>query len=272
MFYPTAISKIIDPNFNLENTLNCELRLMIAERSLTIVVYDQLTAAFPFVEKYNLIISNERLKANEVLARILQSHALTRSNFSKIEVFLNNNYKTLIPSAFFDAEKTSEILHFNFKLDNTFIVQDDFVKSIDSHLIYGYEENLNTILKSVFSQFTIKHYATFLLQHVITHNKLASGVYAYVQDYSFDVILIKDFKLHFYNTFNFQNTDEFLYFVLAVYNQNELNRELIPLRLFGEIEKGSSIFNAIYEFVRDVDIFSTEFDKEIKYLLAESIN
>ena len=272
MFYPTALYKIADPAFSLERTRSCELRLMIAERSLQLAVYDPLTAAFPLVEQYSLENGYEHLKANEVLARILQTHALTRSVFNKIEVILDNNYKTLVPMAFFDAEKSSEVLHFNFKLEGDYLIQDDFVKNIDAHLIYGFKENLNSVIKSVFNQFAIKHYATYLFQHIFQHSKLATGVYAYVHDFSFDIIYIKDFKLQFYNTFNFQNSDEFLYFVLAVYHEHELSRELIPLRLLGEIEIGSSIYEAVYEFVRDVAIFTTEYEPAIPVFAGDENN
>lgn len=272
MFYPTALYKIADPAFSLERTRTCELRLMIAERSLQLAVYDPLTAAFPLVEKYSLENGYEHLKANEVLARIFQTHPLTRSVFNKIEIIFENNFKTLVPVAFFDAEKVNEILHFNFDLEDSFIFKDDFVKSIDAHLVFGFKENLNTVIKSVFNQVKIKHYATFLFQHIFSHNKLATAVYVYVHDFSFDIIYINDFKLQFYNTFNFQNSDDFLYFVLAVFHEHDLNRELIPLRLFGEIEKGSSIFEAIYEFVRDVDIFTTEYEPAIPVFADESNN
>jgi len=259
MFYPTALFKIADPAFSLERTRSCELRLLVADRSLLLAVYDPLTAGFPLLEKYNLVNGYDHLKSEEVLARILQTHPITRSVFNSVEVIVDNNYKTLVPTPFFDTEKSRELLAFNFNTDAAFLVKEDYLKSIEAYVIYGFKENLISVFNSAFNSFNWKHYSTYLFQHIFANNKIQTAVYLYVHEFSVDVIYLKEYQLQFYNTFNFQNTDEFLYFVLAVYHQHQLNRELVPARFLGEIEEGSSIYQAVYEFVRDVAIFDTDY-------------
>ena len=62
-------------------------------------------------------------------------------------------------------------------------------------------------------------------------------VYVHVQDFREDIVVIADGKFLLFNSFNFQSSEDFVYYVLLAYDRLSLNRETIPLKLLVKYPK-----------------------------------
>jgi len=68
----------------------------------------------------------------------------------------------------------------------------------------------------------------------------------------FDIVVIEDAKLLFYNIFEYQTKEDFIYYVLFTLEQLELNPEETIISLLGDIDKESSLFKVLYTYVRNI--------------------
>ncbi|HEX7414124.1 MAG TPA: DUF3822 family protein, partial [Bacteroidia bacterium] len=94
----------------------------------------------------------------------------------------------------------------------------------------------------------IKHKTTCLIESL---TDIASKRYktclVHVGTDSFDVALY-DKKLILFNTFEYQSTEDFLYFILASLEQNKFSIEETEIVLAGEIETQSALYDTLQDY------------------------
>ena len=75
---------------------------------------------------------------------------------------------------------------------------------------------------------------------------------------SFQIIILQNSKLIFYNSFTFASEIDVLYYILFVAEQFHLNPEEFLLILLGTIEEESAIYKIIFQYVRNVSFYPTK--------------
>ncbi len=81
----------------------------------------------------------------------------------------------------------------------------------------------------------------------------------------FDIAGLGDGKLKLYNTFQYVNESDLLYYVLYVYKQLNLDTQNTPLYVFGEQSTASGYMDILKQYVRKTDFAS---DADIPELSA----
>ena len=253
MFHPTPLVNYTDPSFNQDRTPHCKLRLQISEYELSIAIYDTLSDSFPIIERYPIRKGYAQVKPQEAIARILQTHSLTRLSFASVEVIVVTNTYTLVPGSLFDAEHAASLHALNHPLDDADELSWERLEAQDIYLIYSWPKAWKQVLESQFPRISIQHYSFILAKGLLPNSLGKTAVYVHVQDFREDIVVIADGKFLLFNSFNFQRSEDFIYYILLAYDRLSLNRETIPLKLLGEVEVGSALFDSCYKYIRDVD-------------------
>jgi hypothetical protein len=253
MFHPTPLVNYTDPSFSQDRTPHCQLRLQISEYELSIAIYDTLSDAFTLIERYPIRKGYAQVKPQEALARILQTHALTRLPFASIEAIIVTNTYSLVPGALFDSEHAAG-LH---ALNHPIVEEDDLswerLEAQDIYFIYSWPKAWKIVLESQFPQVAVHHYAPMMAKGLLPNALGKTAVFVHVQDFREDIVVIADGKFLLFNSFNFQSPEDFIYYILLVFDRLSLSRETIPLKLLGEVEMGSALFDSCYRYIRDVE-------------------
>ncbi len=72
------------------------------------------------------------------------------------------------------------------------------------------------------------------------------------QNQAFDMLVLTDQKLRFFNTFRFNTKEDFIYFLLFAMEQQHLNPERTPVQFSGAIEAGSEIHAICERYIRHI--------------------
>jgi hypothetical protein len=67
-----------------------------------------------------------------------------------------------------------------------------------------------------------------------------------------DIVIIEGKNLLYYNSFKYASKEDFIYYIIFVLEQLNLNPEETELILSGFIEKSSSLFEMVYKYVRNI--------------------
>ncbi len=253
MFHPTPLVQYADPAFSQERTRHCRLRLQVSEHELSLAVYDPLADAFPLIERYPIRKGYAQLKPQEALARILQTHALTRLEFQSVEVILVTPEYTLVPASLFDSNQASDFLQLNHSIKNEDVISWERFDTHDLYFVYAWPKSWQQVIEAQFPSARIRHYTSLLASGLLPDSLGQTIVFVHVQDFREDIIVIADGKLLLFNSFQFQSPEDFLYFIILTYDRLSLQRDTIPLRLLGEVESGSAIYASCYKYIRDVN-------------------
>ena len=80
-------------------------------------------------------------------------------------------------------------------------------------------------------------------------------MYVHIQTDNFQIIAAKNQKLLLFNTFDYKTEEDFIYYLLFVAEQLNLNPETLQVKLFGTISKESNLYQVAYKYIRNVSLF-----------------
>lgn len=63
----------------------------------------------------------------------------------------------------------------------------------------------------------------------------------------------------FFNSFQYQTAQDFIYYILFTYEQLELNTESNPLYLIGRVDTDDSYYEQAYTYIREVNVVDNNF-------------
>ncbi len=190
------------------------------------------------------------------LKQVFEKEQILFENFEKVLVIHVNNLSTFVPFPLFDEDHLDTYVKFNNKIyQNDYFVYDLIVNQ-DIVSVFVPYVNINNFLIDQFGSFEYKHYATILVETLLNNyaNRDTAKCFIHVATSHFEIIIGTQKKLLFYNTFEYQTTEDFLYYILFTLEQLKLNVEEIELELLGEINLESNLFIHLYKYVRKVTL------------------
>ena len=197
------------------------------------------------------------------LKQLFETHEILRSNYSEVVVVHRNNLFGLVPKILFDADELPNYLKFNTKiLANDHIAYDE----LDAHEIinvYVPFVNINNHLYDLFGAFTFKHHSTILIESLLEKYHLSKETnianhpvcYLYICEGQMDVTIIHQKKLLLYNNFDFITKEDFVYYLLFIFEQLKLDTESVLVKLFGNIEEDDDIYELCSRYIAHISIF-----------------
>jgi hypothetical protein len=78
-------------------------------------------------------------------------------------------------------------------------------------------------------------------------------IFLFVRTDSFNMMIFEKKQLVYSNAFHFRAPEDFIYFVIFVMEQLNLNPEEVPVTLLGSITKKSQIFDLLCKYIRNVE-------------------
>ena len=187
---------------------------------------------------------------------------LQQSEFTKLNVIHQNNLSTLVPEAYFNESSLYEYLKYNIKILKNDFITFDKIQEIEAYNVYIPYVNINNYLFQNFGEFEYQHHISVLLNKLKSINVSSEKVmYVHVAKHTFDIIVLQDKKLILSNSFSFNSKEDFIYYILFVAEQNQMNTENFSLYFLGAITRDSYLFNITYTYIRN--IFFLESSKPI---------
>ncbi|WP_435701198.1 DUF3822 family protein [Winogradskyella wichelsiae] len=247
-----------------------ELSIQINLNGLSFCILNKTQNTIEFLKA---IPFGQKLTPNEVLNHLkaeLSNNIVFSEDFNAVLVIHQNELSTLVPEQLYDPNHKTDYLKFNSKiLRNDFITEDDIAvnKSVNVYVPYV---NINNYIFETFGEFVYKHSSSIFIDSVLQNiePRETPTVYINVNLNSVEVLVIDNNKLQLFNVFEYYSKEDFLYYILFVFEQKKLNTETTLVELSGFIKQDDAIYQALYTYVRHVSFT----DKDYKYLINANIN
>ena len=248
-------NKIIEQQNSDNNHLSIQLRsngfsfCIINKDSNQALYFDNLTI------KGSSITPQKQI---DHITKAFETHEQLQQQFKSIYVVHSNKLATIVPLPFFNKENLGDYLQYNVKLlNNDFIAYDelDSTELVNVYIPYVY---LNNFLFDKFGSFDYKHSSSVLIELLLKKNKnsTATKFYVNVEEDIFQIMVLKDKKLQFFNSYSFKSKEDFIYYILFAAEQVHLNPEEFQLIFLGDIEEDSELYKITYNYVRNVSFYS----------------
>ena len=199
--------------------------------------------------------------------------SLLHQSFKKIRVIYNNNLSTFVPKPLFSEKNLSDYLKYNVKtLEKDYITYDE-IDNYDLINVYIPYVNANNFFFEAFGEFEYHHSSTILVKKLLKNIKSEEPVmFVHVQESNFEIVVIQNQNLLFYNTFSYQTPEDFIYYILFTAEQLALDPEVFQLYFLGDSKKENNAdkhqnYQIAYTYIRNIDFG----DNFCNYEFSESI-
>lgn len=192
----------------------------------------------------------------EQLTAIFKKYDELQQAFTDVVVLHDSNLNTFVPTALFDENAMGSYLQYNTKVfANDFFAFDELAQ-FEMNNVYVPFVQINNFLLDHFGTFTYHNINTFLVEQVLTKSleQNAIEVYAYIQKDHFEIIVAEKGQLLLFNSYLYNTAQDFIYYVLFVYEQLKLNTEEIKLNLISRIDADDTLYKEAYTYIRHLEI------------------
>ena len=194
----------------------------------------------------------------EKLQDIFKKEKSLQYDFETVTVIHQNNLNTLVPNEYFKEDALKSYLKYSIKTIATDLITFDELDFMNSKNVYVPYVNINNFLFQNFGEFEYKHYSSVLLEKLFSIASNDICCYIHVSKSTFDIVIIKNSNLQFFNIFEYKTKEDFMYYVLFTLEQLELSTEETLVTVLGDIEEDSDLFRLMYTYIRNIDFLSSK--------------
>lgn len=266
--------KIKNSNLDYNDLKDCHLSIQLRLDGFSFCILNIDTKEVHAIENFSFTNkSNSPEKHLENVSKLFESEELLQQRYGSVNITHVNSLSTLVPKALFDPENLKQYIKYSSKIyKNDYIVFDP-IENHDIINVYVPFVNINNFLLDKFGGFEYKHASTILVENLLNTYKFSERphIFAHVLDTQLEIVVIANNKLLLYNSFTYETKEDFIYYILFIAEQLQLNPEKLELILSGFIKKESDKYKIAYTYIRNVSLLENRFQCSFDSAISEEI-
>lgn len=247
----------IDIGNSKEHDTQRNLSIQAGLNGLSFCVTDSITHKIIAFEKVGFPVPATPYSMLKELKAKLGEIDLRGRSFSQVMVIHKNNMFSLVPKALFHKDELPNYLKFNVKMMANDLLAYDEIPNQELVNVYIPYTNINNYIFDLFGEFEFKHSGTVLIGTLMGRANAAQEPVCYLQvsEKEMEMMVVSDRKLLFYNQYEYNSREDFLYYLLFGLEQLQLAPDKVQVKMFGTIEEGDPIFELCHRYLGQVSVF-----------------
>jgi hypothetical protein len=242
---------VIDESLMAVSPGDCCLYIHIALPFISFSLMDRNRNKFIALCEYRLPDENTDEEFNTLFQ---QDEILAAKGYYKIVISFVSQKSVLVPAVFYNADDAKGYLSLTSSLTDSETLCADQLKYTDVVHIYSLPSDLVNRMQSVYPDCRIIHSGTVLMESELLRNKNSTDpcIAVNIRQGSYDIAVTTGNQLNYFNTFTYQGSEDFIYYLLYTMEQLHLNPEKTLLRFSGEVEKHTATYIITAKYVRNI--------------------
>ena len=192
---------------------------------------------------------------SDFLDKILVDKNIYNKSIDDVTVHFDNELFSFVPNDLFDENHKKEYLKYITELKQDDFVSHDSINELDIKNVFLPYVNINNLLINKFKEINYFHYNSALLKKLVNENIKygeKENLFCIISYKKLKIVVIKKNRLVFFNCFNYENSNDILYFLLSVCQNIDLNLNKISLNLIlnYKVDNLTSEFDSFFTKIR----------------------
>ena len=161
---------------------------------------------------------------------------------------------TLVPGSVFEEKRKQELLSFTFFSPEERCL-DNHLQDEDAELLFGMNEEVYEFCcRSLVSPRFVHHLSPLLsLWKKQSRSRIPKQLYVVLHRKMMDVACYAQGKLLFVNSFEYEQSDDILYYILYVWKQVGMDQRKDQLRIFGQADFRNAVTSTLRNYLQYID-------------------
>ncbi len=239
----------------------CKLAIQLSLNGLIYCIYDNDLIDVVFLKEYEF--EKPANTPELLLAYVLEIYNTDirlAKKYNSVNFTHKNNLAAIVPEALFDASHQTDFLKYAVKVLENDSIDVDTIQENESKNVYIPFQLINVFIKEKYSDFNYSHASSLLVSALLKYQKhfLNKSFFVNVSKNIIDIVYLVDNKLHLFNSFMFSTKEDFIYYILFVFEQLRLDANEQKLTFLGSIDEKSPLFDIAYTYVRNIDFLHVD--------------
>ena len=250
--------KIKDNKFSIDELEHYNLLLQAGEREFQLIIVDSANNRCLLLEHYDIFGTETEEEYVSILEGLFRDHHLLMAGFWKeVKLCIKNQKFSHVPASLFDKEKLGAYLRLNCKIDET---KDRllYYQHVKTNAVTAFSASARLVdwLNERYPNLGLQilHHSSAFVEGILQYGDHSSkqDVFLLLENNMLTAVLTNDRKLEYCNLFDCRNEQDFLRYVMLIFQQLKLDRENTKTILWGDIDGNSSWFKALYPYIRNL--------------------
>ncbi|HYV91198.1 MAG TPA: DUF3822 family protein [Chitinophagales bacterium] len=228
------------------------LKIHISSAQIAYLISEKKNRRVLCLQPYQNPSSTKEQSATKFLESVLSEDELLKNLFSERQIGILTPDFTLLPKEFSDSHLSDQWKKKFTQQKNSSVLCADQIEDMNLEVDFVVPTQVINLLEDILKKYKLHHSITNQIRTLASRNQ-GRAVYCTVQSGFLQVIYLDSGQLMFANIFQYQSAEDFIYFLLAVYNQHHLDPENVKVVLLGEIMKDSAMFQLVYKYIRNIE-------------------
>lgn len=249
------ILKKSDKALNTEYIEDYKLSIQLSLDGFSFSIFDHSINKFLSIESYSVQGKISVQEFCKKFGQFVKEHPILNRPIRQVVFLIESPKTTLVPAPLFDEKEVQTFAEFNFLPDEGNLIFYDKLIYPDTFNLYPVPELMLKTIKELFPVSRVISHSSALIEGLMIQYKNLpekKRIFANIRNSFLDIVVIEGKNLVYYNSFNYTTKEDFIYFIIFVFEQLNLNPEETELTLAGFIEKSSSLFEIVYKYIREI--------------------
>ena len=250
----TAMDTYIDATFSKDFTQHYSLLLEIEPHQFSFALYEKNTGRLVVLKKNSIgVAAGEKDFLSRLKIAITKEDLLHVATLEQKISFCFQPF-TLVPTLLFEEANAKKYLEMSAPVSSDEHVVVNYIKKIFVKNVFSVTREWEDYLAAEFSHAKFFHAVTPLLEWALQNREsfTSEQIIVDVKHNLFHVLYFEERELKFCNQFSYRNKEDFLYFLLLVCDQKQIDRNHADLKLCGEIIPDSQLFTEFWKFFANI--------------------
>lgn len=243
----------IDETLDINTSQSYELSIQLSLNGLSFCLLDTVRS------KYIALIHKELEKYDsfntylDLLENIIENDELLNQQYKKVKLVWLSTKNTLIPANLFSTENLRYYFEFNQILNDLDEIHYNELKYAQAYSVFTIPNQIATIFTRTYPKIKFFNQQSVSIESAL-YNTHSSDFKAFlnIENDFFDLIITQKGNLILYNNFPYQSENDILYYLIYSFEKLNIQIDKIELILNGNIDKKSSAYLKLNEFIRNI--------------------
>ncbi|HEX8349597.1 MAG TPA: DUF3822 family protein [Hymenobacter sp.] len=211
--------------------------------------------------------------AMQLQALVTQHELLGQPGWQHVRLAVQNRAFTLLPAPLFRPGDEAACLRLHHPPDSARESLHYYEHTgLDMVSVFAAEKALSTWLRATYPTSRLLHQTSALLEGVVHQSKQSAPrqLYLHVNAQELTLVAVQGKRLEFCNVFPFSSAEDFIYYIILVMQELQLNPDQDGVVVWGDLLPDSELFTILRKYVRHVRFGARPFDLAYSYRLNDA--
>lgn len=248
----------VSEDYTKRKSKDCRLSISIRRDGFSFLITHKRSV---LAYSYKIVAENERTMAFKEFV----SQEILQNTFAAVSIIVVTSKYTLVPKKLYDDSMWERYSDLNFNHDTNESVITYESSNSDIVVLFTIETDFWAMCRTAFKEQPVVSYVPQVAPMLeVAARTRSEKIYISVESSMFTALYAVGKKIRFCNSFDFKNVNDFLFYVMNIYEQLQLDPLTIPVLFSGKISEKSPYYSAVQMFVKYVSMVERE-GKDTKF-------